>query len=197
MLPVRGAPELEPHHRALEEDLGFGRREFDPNDPPYGAVDSSALQIVSRPPDQIADVERAVIASGARLVTADGVCTGYDSESEEVQASVQDLVAALELRKIRSRIKARAENCIAEGRTHGGDVSFGLRRQKSGARGRSGVVVALEPDPGEQAAIARAKTLRREGSSLRAIASVLDAEGFATRTGAAWQAMTIKRMLAR
>ncbi len=43
----------------------------------------------------IADVERAASRAGAVLVTTDGVCTGEDTESAEVNASIQDLVAAL------------------------------------------------------------------------------------------------------
>jgi site-specific DNA recombinase len=143
----------------------------------------------------IADVERAVLAAGAVLVTTDGVCTGEDTESEEVQASVQDLVAALELRKIKARNKARAQRCIAEGRTHGGLLPYGFRRKAAGVRGRGGVVVELEEDPREQAIVARARALHAEGHSLRAIGAALVEEGLATRTGAPWQAMTVRRLI--
>ena len=94
----------------------------------------------------IADIEREVVRAGGVLVTTDGTTTGDDSESEEVQATIQDLVASLELRKIRARNRARAKRCIADGRTHGGDVPYGQRRRALGITGRSGVVVELEPD---------------------------------------------------
>jgi DNA invertase Pin-like site-specific DNA recombinase len=145
----------------------------------------------------IADVERAVLVAGGVLVTTDGVCTGADTESEEVNASIQDLVAALELRKIRARNQARARRCIEQGRLHGGKPPYGLRRKPKGIAGRSGTVVELEPDPSEQEVIARIVHHHRQGSSLRQISTALDSEGIVTRTGAKWQAMTIARVLAR
>ena len=145
----------------------------------------------------IADIEREVVRAGGVLVTTDGTTTGDDSESEEVQATIQDLVASLELRKIRARNRARAKRCIADGRTHGGDVPYGQRRRALGITGRSGVVVELEPDPDEQAVVARIVELRSNGLSLRKIAARLKADGHTTRTGRPWQAMTIKRVLDR
>ncbi len=145
----------------------------------------------------IADVERAAIRAGGVLVTTDGVCTGDDSESEEVNASIHDLMAALELRKIRARNKSRASTCIAQGRTHGGKIPYGYRRKSGGITGRSGVVVELEPNPGEQKIVARMVDLRKGGCSLRKIAETLDEDGCTPRTGKSWQAMVVKRVLDR
>jgi DNA invertase Pin-like site-specific DNA recombinase len=145
----------------------------------------------------IADVERTAAAAGAVLVTTDGVCNGEDTEVEEVNATIQDLVAALELRKIRARNLARARRCIESGRLHGGQPAYGQRRKKTGVTGRSGAVVQLEPDPTEQAIIARARQLRREGLSLRAVGQRLAEEGLKPRSGRTWQAMTIRRLVQR
>lgn len=145
----------------------------------------------------IADVERAARAAGAVLVTTDGTCDGTGSESEEMGASLQDLIASMELRKIKARNKARAQRCIAQGRLHGGDAPFGWRRKAEGVVGRGGRVVELEPDPSEQETIATIRDLRAGGLSLRAIARALGERGIATRTGKPWQAMTIRRILAR
>ncbi len=145
----------------------------------------------------IADVERAAHRAGAVLVTTDGVCTGEDTESAEVNASIQDLVAAMELRKIKARNQKRAQECIAQGRTHGGSLPYGQRRKASGVRGKSGVAVELQPDPSEQKVIKRVVALHESGLSLRGIAVALGEEGLAPRKGRTWQAMTIKRILAR
>ena len=140
----------------------------------------------------IADVERAVRSAGGVLATTDGTCDGSDSETEQVSASIQDLVAQLELRKIRSRNKARAQRCIAEGRIHGRDVPFGMRRAAEGVVGRGGRVVTLEADPTEKATIETIRALHASGLSLRQIAAEL---GDHPRTGKPWQAMSISRIL--
>jgi DNA invertase Pin-like site-specific DNA recombinase len=145
----------------------------------------------------IADIERAVQAAGGVLVTTDGICTGEDSEAEELQSSFQDILAQMELRKIRARNKARAQACIEGGRTHGGYLPYGYRRQESGQIGRSGAVVVLEKDPHEQRVIAKMVELHRQGQSFRKISIELEREKLMTREGKPWQAMAIKRVLDR
>lgn len=49
----------------------------------------------------------------------------------------------------------------------------------------------------DQATIQRALALKGEGLTLRAIAEALTAEGFKTLKGGRWEAMTVKRLLAR
>lgn len=145
----------------------------------------------------ISDVERAAQCAGARLVTSDGVCDGSDSETEEVQTQVQDLVAGLELRKIKARNKARARRCIAEGRIHGGEVPFGMRRAAQGVVGRGGQVVTLEENPEEQHTIALIRELRDAGRSFAAIATELTQRKIPSRSGNAWKAMTVHRIASR
>jgi DNA invertase Pin-like site-specific DNA recombinase len=73
----------------------------------------------------------------------------------------------------------------ANGRHTGGDAPFGYRV----ADGR---LVAHEP---EQRVIARARTLRGEGHSLRAVAARLAAEGTRSRVGGVFAATQVARML--
>lgn len=145
----------------------------------------------------IADVERHVLQAGGVLVTCDGMCDGTDSEAEEVNSTISDLMAAMELRRIKSRNRDRAQTCISQGRTHGGRLPYGQRRKATGTTGRSGIVVELEPDPKEQMIIVRMVELRREGCSYQAIADILADEGITSKTGKKWQLMPIKRILDR
>ncbi len=145
----------------------------------------------------IADLERAVVQAGGVLVTCDGMCDGTDSEAEEVNSTISDLIAAMELRRIKSRNRDRAQTCIRQGRTHGGRLPYGQRRKATGTTGRSGVVVELEPDPKEQKIIARMVELRGDGCSFQKIADTLATEGITSKTGKKWQLMPIKRILDR
>lgn len=145
----------------------------------------------------MADIERKAIRSGAVVITTDGVSTGEDSEIEEVNTTIHDLMASMELRKIKARNTARAQTCIAQGRTHGGKLPYGYRRKSSGVTGRSGKIVELEPHPEERKVIARMVELRENGCSLRKIVKLLAEEGCAPRAGRTWQAMVVKRVLDR
>lgn len=145
----------------------------------------------------MADIERQAILSGAVLVTTDGVSTGEDSEIEEVNTTIHDLMASMELRKIKARNTARAQTCIAQGRTHGGQLPYGYQRKAVGTTGRSGVVVELEKNHQEQGVIARMIELRDDGCSLRIITKTLAEEGTKTRAGKPWQPMVVKRLLDR
>lgn len=145
----------------------------------------------------MADIERAVAAVGGVLVTTDGVSSGADDEAELLHSGFHDLLAQLELAKIRSRNKARVEACRAAGRTHGGRLPFGYRRRVGGRTGRSGAVVELEPDPAEQAVLRRIGELADAGRSLRKIARILANDGVATRTGRPWQPSVLARIVSR
>ncbi|MFI5042973.1 MAG: recombinase family protein [Acidimicrobiales bacterium] len=53
----------------------------------------------------------------------------------------------------------------------------------------------LEPDPGEQATLARARDLRDGGMSCHRIAATLTAEGYPTKRGGPWQATSVRSVL--
>lgn len=58
-------------------------------------------------------------------------------------------------------------------------------------------VVLGAPALKDEATIARAVALKAEGLTLRQVAEQLTAEGFKTLKGGRWEAMTVKRLLAR
>ena len=144
-----------------------------------------------------AEIEVEAARAGAVLVTTDGRLTGEDSETEDVNASLGQLLASLELRRIRDRNQRRARQCLADGRTHGGKIAYGYRRKRGGKRGRSGVIVELERDPDEQRTVRRIVALAESGLSLRGVSQALAEEGLHTREGRVWQAMAVKRILDR
>jgi DNA invertase Pin-like site-specific DNA recombinase len=145
----------------------------------------------------IADLEREAGRVGAVLVTTDGVCTGEDTELAEMTAGMQDLLAAMELRKIRARNRARARRCIAAGRTHGGYIPFGYRRRTDGIRGRSGLVVEIEPDPDQQRIIQAIVERRESGQTYREVKEWLRFEGVPSPTGKSWHESMVRRIVLR
>lgn len=122
---------------------------------------------------------------GARVLTADGAdLTKADADPtrtliRQVLAAVSQFektVLVLKLRAARERVRRREGRC--EGRK-----PFGSQ-------------------PGEAAALARIRQLRRQRRngrplSVARIASTLNAEGHATRTGARWAPGTVHAILAR
>jgi putative DNA-invertase from lambdoid prophage Rac len=147
----------------------------------------------------IADVERAATSVGARLVTCERTLADQtrDDESEELLTGLGDVLAQLELKRIRTRNKARARACIDAGRIHGGHVPFGYRRKEGGILGRSGKPVEIEPDPGEQQALERMRALRAEGWSCENVGKLLAKEGHRSREGTILAPGTVARLLQR
>jgi DNA invertase Pin-like site-specific DNA recombinase len=129
-------------------------------------------------------VEKALAKDGARLVSADGAPTG-DSPAEVMQRQIGDVFAQYE----RSIIAARTKAALAVKKARGeacGNIPYGWQR---------GPGAALVEHPGEQSTIAAAAALRARGVPLRGIASLLDLEGFKTRTGTAFTHVQVRRML--
>ncbi len=115
-------------------------------------------------------VERLCERKGARVVAADGVANG-DGPEAALMRSLLDAFAQYERALIRARTRAALAVKKARGERTGG-VPLG---SSVGTDGRLGV------DAAEAAAVARARDLRAEGRSLRAIATALTDEGFAPR----------------
>src|SRR5229473_3262041 len=81
----------------------------------------------------------------------------------------------------REAIGERTRDAMSHKRSQGqrvGNIAYGFRLAEDG--------VHLEPDPTEQAVLARLRTLR-SSHSLRKIATQLNADGFRTRRGTAWR----------
>lgn len=133
-----------------------------------------------------AQVERAAAGAGARLVSAAGEGNG-DSPADAFLRVVIDGAAQYE----RGLIRARTCAALAAKRARGeciGAVPYGF------ALGRDGKRLVLLGR--EQATIVRAHRLCASGLSLRAIAAQLAAEGHVSRTGRAFFASQVARMLA-
>ncbi len=120
-------------------------------------------------------IGRAVEQAGGRLVTADGIASG-DGPADALLRTVLDAVAQYERAMIRARIKA----AMAVKRGRGellGKAPFGWRGEGEGPGRR------LVEDEAEQAVIARARVLRGQGLTVRAVADRLEAEGVVGRAG--------------
>jgi site-specific DNA recombinase len=68
-----------------------------------------------------------------------------------------------------------------------GNIQFGYRLAKDGKH--------VEPDLGEQAALAEIARLRKRGGTLRGIAEALNGRALRTRRGTAWRHEHIARII--
>lgn len=95
-------------------------------------------------------------------------------------------VSQWEREAIGERTSAAMQHKASQGEFCGGEAPYGFAVE-------SGRLVALE---GEQAVIREAKALRSAGLSLRAVAAELDRRGLRARTGRAFAAVQVSRMVA-
>jgi DNA invertase Pin-like site-specific DNA recombinase len=133
-----------------------------------------------------AEIERAAMHAGARLVSATGEGNG-DSPADVFLRTVIDGAAQYE----RGLIRARTQAALAAKRARServGAVPYGFALQGDG--------VHLVAAPHEQATIARARSLRATGLSLRAVAAKLATEGRVSRCGRGFLPEQVARMLA-
>lgn len=93
----------------------------------------------------------------------------------------------------RDQVSERTKAAMAHKKRKGervGEIPYGFQLAADG--------VQLLEEPGEQRVIARIRSLRAEGLSLRAIAAVIDAAGVRSKKGAEkWSAQSIRRVLNR
>jgi DNA invertase Pin-like site-specific DNA recombinase len=130
-------------------------------------------------------IERAVATRRARIVCADGIGNG-DAPADEFMRTVLDGVAAFERALIRGRV--RAALAVKRGRGEmTGKPRWGYRLDADG--------VHVVEDPAEQAVVARARSLRAEGASLKGVVEALRAEGVVGRSGRPLAVTQIARML--
>jgi DNA invertase Pin-like site-specific DNA recombinase len=102
-------------------------------------------------------------------------------------------VAEMERGLIKDRTRAALRHKALRGEKTGGDAPYGYQAVKVAPTAPTTLVEA----PGEQAVVARARSLRATGLSLRAVAVALDTEGHRTRTGNPWQTEQIRRLVAK
>jgi DNA invertase Pin-like site-specific DNA recombinase len=134
-----------------------------------------------------AGVEREAARLGARVVSASGEGNG-DSPADQFMRTVVDGAAQYERGLIRARTKAALAAKSAKGERVGA-VPYGFALAADGVH-----LVAVES---EQVVIGRARVLAAQGRSLRAVAGQLAAEGHASRTGGAFAAAQIARLVER
>lgn len=131
-------------------------------------------------------IEREVVRSGARVVSADGTGNG-ETPADAFMRTVLDGAAAYERALIRARTKAALAAKRARGE-RAGEVPFGYRVGEGGR---------LEPSEGEQAAVAAIRELRASGASHRRIVEELRARGITSRAGRPLSQTQVARVLAR
>ena len=90
----------------------------------------------------------------------------------------------------REAIGERTKDAMQHKRRNGqrvGNVAYGYRASADGKQ--------VEPEPGEQAALALIRSLREQGRSLREIAAALNSQAFRTRRGSGWRHDHIVRII--
>ncbi|MBX3259473.1 MAG: recombinase family protein [Labilithrix sp.] len=126
-------------------------------------------------------IERAALAEGATIRTADGSRTAPSARVEPPEPGPGFTRGAVDLARAYRRVvvRSRVRAALAEKKARGervGTVPFGYRLAADG--------VHVEPDDAEQAIVSSVRRLASEGLSQRAIAAHLAARGVAGRTGA-------------
>ncbi len=130
-------------------------------------------------------VDRAVRQLGAVVATVDGVGDG-DAPSDRLLRTILDAAAEHERALIALRTREALRALRARGH-RAGAVPWGFSADPSGA---------LLPNAAERATAERARALRGEGKSLRAIVAALDAEGHRNRSGRPLALQSVQRILA-
>lgn len=133
-------------------------------------------------------LDRAADRKGARIVSAAGEGTDESSPTSLLIRGIMDLVSSYNRAIIRAGVKAamRAKRDRGE---RVSQIPYGMRL-------RDGTKL-LEPDPHEQAGLARLKALRASGATLQATAGALEAEGYRPKRGGQWHPDVLARILKR
>jgi DNA invertase Pin-like site-specific DNA recombinase len=131
-------------------------------------------------------IEAAVVARGARVVSADGAADG-DDPAARMMRQLLDVFAEFERGMIRARTRAALAAKRARGQRVSGWIPYG---HALAADGRS-----LVGCPREAVVVARARELRQEGLTLRAVADRLAAGGHVARSGRPFGPQSVANML--
>ena len=137
-------------------------------------------------------LEEACEAHHVKPVTVEG-----GLEETPLLRDIKQALASEERRQIAKRNKRRAQTCIEQGRTHGGNVPFGWRRKEDGRVGTRNTVVELEKDPDEQKVLDKAVELRNLGKSYRAVCEELNSDKATLIRGKKWNHPKLMRILRR
>lgn len=124
-------------------------------------------------------------AAGATVVSVTEPDVEGDDATRVLVRQVLGAIGQYERALIRKRMSDGRAAKAAKGGYVGGRPPFGYKAV-------GGVLVA---DDGEQQVIARARQLRDEGRSLRAIAEVLTSDGHRPKRGSSWHPPQVARLL--
>lgn len=130
-----------------------------------------------------ATVERAVKASGAKVLNADGTANG-DSAADGFMRAMLDAAAAYERALIRARTSAALQAKRARGE-RAGAVPYGFTATPEGR---------LVTNEAEQGVLAIVRELRAAAMPLRGVVSELARRGLVSRSGRAFQLTQVVRM---
>lgn len=139
------------------------------------------------------DVQAAVevlLHAGVRVVAiSDGIdsASGMGATILKTVISILSMVAELEKDTIRSRLLDGRKRADASNKIYASEPRYGRRVANVEAG-------ALEAAPEELRAVERAKALRAEGHSYRAIAGLLTTEGYKPRRAPKWDHVVVARM---
>lgn len=112
--------------------------------------------------------------------------------ANEMIVHVMAAVAEQEAKMISARTKSALAAAKARGVKLGSPQNLTSEAQQAGAQAnRNAAIEAMKP------AACMAQQLHKDGMTLRAIAEVLNTNGFRTRQGASFSAMQVKRLLDR
>jgi DNA invertase Pin-like site-specific DNA recombinase len=131
----------------------------------------------------VAMLERLTERKGARIVSSAGEGTDDDGPTSVLMRQIIDSFAQYERAIIRARTRAALAAKKVRGQRVGG-VPFGFQVDTDGR--------SLIPHAAEQRAIALIVELRATGATFRAIADVLNARGFRSRTGRPWSWQSVQ-----
>jgi len=132
-----------------------------------------------------ATIERLVQASGARVVTSDGV-SAEDTPEGSLMRTLLDAFAAYERAVIRARTRGALRAIAARGRRHTRHAPYGWRWE-----GGTRVM-----DAREQGLVGTLRDLRLAGYSFVRLAREMNARGEPCRSGR-WHATQVRRILQR
>ena len=169
----------------LEDRPGFLRALEDLRTHRAGVLMVARRDRLARSLEVAVELDRAVRDLGAVVATVDGVGNGAAPEAR-VWRAFQDAWSEYE----RALIALRTREALRALRARGyraGAVPWGFSADPSGA---------LLPNATERATAERARALRAQGRSLRAIVATLDAEGHRNRSGRPLALQSVQRILA-
>jgi site-specific DNA recombinase len=188
--------------RALEEDAGLSGATTDQR-PGFRAAVRAALGLgkhgvlvvykldrLGRSAIDVQEVLAVLIDADVRVVSiADGLdsSSGMGAALLKLLTSILATFAELERESIKTRLLDGRRRASAQDRVYASEPRYG-RRVTDAKEG------LLAPDAGEAAVMGRIQELRKQGLSYRAIAAVIDKEGFKPRRAASWNPVVVARI---